>query len=235
MPGEVEIPEEAVEAVAHALYEEWMFEEGDECADSEQVEGVWSAEGEGVKAAFEKQARAALQAAAPSLRAQGAEEARKSARRIAEQVEIVCHNLANVPASPEAAKRISAEVESLARLFHELQAGAPHHDIEWETLEAERDEALAAGLSDEDRGLLDEFADELEERCGCELVACRDCAIARLLRKLATPKEETTNGAGLIAAERGRQVEGWERYVADASACLDAFLSAIDQEDSSER
>lgn len=77
------------------------------------------------------------------------EEERKSARRIAEQVEIVCHNLANVPASPEAAKRISAEVESLARLSSELQAGEPHHDEEWGTLESERDQALKQGAAEE--------------------------------------------------------------------------------------
>jgi hypothetical protein len=72
-----EIPEEAEEKAAQALYEEWMFEVEDENGDSEEAEGVWSAEGDGIKSAFRKQARAALEAAAQALRKQGAEEERE--------------------------------------------------------------------------------------------------------------------------------------------------------------
>lgn len=127
MPGEVEIPEEAIEAGIRAASDQLGGIRHDTII-RERIEGV-------------------LQAAAPSLRAQGAEEAKEDLER--------------TEAHLEAAERQRDEAET------------------------KLSQALAAGLSDKDRGELERIA-KLIDSFQLNLSEHNDAAF---LRKLAAPKE----------------------------------------------
>ena len=166
----IEVPEEAVELYREAGQGASVFEDD---TDPDYIDLI---------------SDAAVKAAAPSLRAQGAEEAKRGIRE-ALGVEDVQNQIA---AAIGRIERDEITIEQMASEIYAalLQGRGP----------SEAPRVLAAGISDEDRERIGEIEPRLREVADWLRInlARRESEVAffaaDLLRKLATPKEEADRG-----------------------------------------